>query len=428
MSFALVDGNNFYVSCERVFDPALEGKPLVVLSNNDGCVVSRSAEAKALGIKMAAPWFKIRDEAVKRGVLAHSSNYALYADMSNRMMAILAHHAPDQEVYSIDECFLGLAGFRARELPAWGQTVRRQVRQWTGLPVGIGQGATRTLAKLANHCAKQGLAGRDWVCDLGALTPHEQDALLAALPVGEVWGVGWRLGRKLRDLGIASVLDLKRANAKTLRRKFSVAMEKTVAELNGDPCIEIHDLTDLKQQILCSRSFGQLVRNPESLAEAVAHFTAQAAEKLRDQGSRAGALHLFIRTPSHRDDLPQYAGSLTIPLPESTDDTLILTRLALWALKKIYRDGYAYLKAGVVLTELSAPGAGQASLLPGLRHHHPALMPTLDAINARWGRGTLVSGAEGPRQRPRGDWPMRRNRMSPAYTTRWDELPRVRAD
>ena len=428
MSFALVDGNNFYVSCERVFDPRLEGRPLVVLSNNDGCVVSRSAEAKALGIKMAAPWFKIRDQAEKLGVLAHSSNYALYADMSNRMMAILSRQAPDQEIYSIDECFLGLTGFRNGELPAWGQAVRRQVRQWTGLPVGIGMGATRTLAKLANHCAKQGLAGKDQVCNLDALTPSARDALLATLPVGEVWGVGWRLGRKLRDLGIASVLDLKRADAKTLRRKFSVAMEKTVAELNGEPCIDIHDLADLKRQILCSRSFGQLVRNPESLAEAVAHYTAQAAEKLRGQNSRAGALHLFIRTPSHRDDLPQYAGSLTIPLPEPTDDTLALTRLALWALKKIYRDGYAYLKAGVVLMELSPATGGQASLLPGLSRQRPGLMTVLDEINDRWGRGTLASAAEGVRALRRGDWPMRRNRMSPGYTTRWDELPTARAD
>jgi len=417
MSFALVDGNNFYVSCERVFNPALDGKPVVVLSNNDGCVVSRSAEAKALGIKMAAPWFKIRDEAEKLGVMAFSSNYVLYADMSNRMMSILAGFSPHQEVYSIDECFLGLQGLKEPDREVWGQTIRQRVRQWTGLSVGVGIGPTRTLAKLANHCAKMHLAGNDWVCDLATLSKNEQDALLATLPVGTVWGVGWRLGRTLRDLGIATVLDLKRADPKTLRRRFSVTMEKTVAELNGSPCIDIHDLAEAKQQVICSRSFGQLVSNEASLREAVAHFTALAAEKLRAQSSRTEALHLYIRTPAHRDDLPQHHGSLTIPLPEPTDDTLILTRLALWALKKIYREGYRYLKAGIVLSELSAAHQGQMSLI-GLSGSHPALMRTLDQINARWGRGTLVSGAEGKRL----DWPMRRNRMSPSYTTQWHEL------
>ena len=426
MSFALVDGNNFYVSCERVFAPALEGRPVVVLSNNDGCVVSRSAEAKALGVKMAAPWFKIRDEAEKLGVLALSSNYALYADMSNRMMAVLGQHSPDQEIYSIDECFLGLRGFNDWDLASWGQSIRRQVRQWTGLPVGIGIGATHTLAKLANHCAKQGLAGRDWVCNLDDLSAAEQTALFARLPVGEVWGVGWRMGRKLRDLGIASVLDLQRADAKTLRRRFSVTMEKTVAELNGHACIGIHDLADAKHQVICSRSFGQLVRNLPSLQEALAHYTALAAEKLRAQASHTELLHVFLRTPSHREDLPQHSAELTIPLPEPTDDTLTLTRLALWALRQIYKEGYPYLKAGIVLAELSPTGAGQTSLLGLSRQAKPGLMRALDAINGRWGQGTLVSGAEGKRQK-RPDWPMRRSHMSPCYTTRWQDVVTVAA-
>lgn len=421
MSYALVDGNNFYVACERVFNPALEGKPVVVLSNNDGCVVSRSPEAKALGIGMGAPWFKIRDEARQQGVHALSSNYALYADMSNRMMAVLGQHSPDQEVYSIDECFLGLNGIR--EVDRWGQALRKQVREWTGLPVGVGIGTTRTLAKLANHCAKQGLAGKDWVCDLTTLTPSAQEALMASLPVGEVWGVGWRMGRKLRDLRIASVLDLKRANAKTLRRRFSVTMEKTVAELNGEPCINIHDLAESKRQIICSRSFGQLIRQQESLREAVAHFTALAAEKLRRQGSCAALLHVYIRTPPHRDDLPQHHGSLTVPLPEPTDDTLTLTRLSLWALKQIYRKGYGYLKAGVVLSDLTRRGQGQTSFMGFSRHAHPALMAALDAINGRWGPGTLTSAAEGKRN----DWPMRCENRSPRYTTQWEEIQTVRA-
>jgi DNA polymerase V len=334
MPIALIDGNNFYVSCERVFNPKLENRPVVVLSNNDGCAVARSAEVKALGVKMGTPWFQMRDLAQKHGIVALSSNYALYADMSNRMMAVLAQYSPDQEIYSIDECFLGLDGFKSFDLVQYGKAMRQQVRQWVGIPVCVGIAETKTLAKLANHCAKKGFAGEEGVCDFGRLSPGVLSQLFAGIEVGEVWGVGRQLTRKLGDMDIKTVEDLRTADAKTLRNRFSVVQERTVAELNGIACIEIeHDVPN-KQQIMSSRSFGQYVYDLAPLNEAVASYIAIAAEKLRRQGSLAGMVQVYIRTNPHKD-APQYQKGLTIPLPEATDDTLRLTRAALWGLRRM---------------------------------------------------------------------------------------------
>lgn len=239
--FALIDGNNFYVSCERVFNPKLEGRPVVVLSNNDGCAVARSAEVKALGVPMGAPWFKMQDLARKHGIIALSSNYELYADLSNRMMVILGRFSPDQEVYSIDECFLGMAGFDHYNLLDYGQTIRETVRQWIGIPVCVGFADTKTLAKLANHAAKKSLAGKEGVCDFGRLSTPERCALFSCIPVGEVWGVGRRLSEQLAEQGITTVEALRSADAKTLRRQFSVVLERTHAELNGELCRKRYD-------------------------------------------------------------------------------------------------------------------------------------------------------------------------------------------
>ncbi len=421
MSLALVDGNNFYVSCERVFDPGLEGRPVVVLSNNDGCAVARSNEVKALGVKMGTPWFQMRDLAKAHGIVALSSNYALYADMSQRMMAVLGQFSPEQEVYSIDECFLGLDGF-SRDLVDYGVEIRRRVRQWVGIPVCVGIGATKTLAKLANHCAKKGLAGRQGVCDLDALTPAQRSRLFAAIPVGEVWGVGPRLSARLDALGIAHVEALRRADARCLRREFSVVLERTVAELNGVACLTLEEIAPNKQQIMSSRSFGEYVYDLESLQEAVATYMATAAEKLRAQGSLAGRVQVYLRTNPFKVDAPQYQRGLSLPLPEASDDTLRLTRLALWGLRRIYRPGYAYQKAGVMLMDLRDAGTVQGSLFPGGRNLS-ALMAVLDQVNARWGRGTLRCAAQGVRQ----SWRMKRERVTPAYTTDWSGLPRVLA-
>ncbi|WP_126444623.1 Y-family DNA polymerase [Sulfuricystis multivorans] len=421
MTFALVDGNNFYVSCERVFDPKLAGRPVVVLSNNDGCVVSRSDEAKALGVKMGAPWFQLRDLARRHGIVALSSNYALYADMSNRMMAVLAAFSPLQEIYSIDECFLVLDGIVGKDRYGYGQAIRRRVGQWLGLPVCVGIGATKTLAKLANHCAKKRLAGSDGVCDFTALPAEALSGLFSALPVGEVWGVGPRLARQLTEIGISSVEALRRADTAMLRTRFSVVLERIQRELNEIPCLALEEVAANKQQIISSRSFGRYVTELAALREAVASHVAIAAEKLRAQASCAGMVQVLIRTNPHSATAPQYHGALAVSLPTPSDDTLRLTRAALWALERIYRPGFAYQKAGIALLELS-PAAAQPQDLFAAPRDNRRLMQAMDRINAIWGRGTLRSAATG-----RGDacWQMKRERLSPGYTTRWDQLPRV---
>ncbi len=418
MTVALIDGNNFFVSCERVFDLRLEGRPVVVLSNNDGCVVARSNEAKALGVKMGTPWFQMRDLTRRHGIVALSSNYALYADMSDRMMAILGQFSPEQEIYSIDECFLGLDGFARLDLLDYGRRIRQRIRQWIGIPVCVGIAATKTLAKLANHCAKKGLAGSDGVCDFGRLLPAELARLFAAIPVGEVWGVGPRLTKSLGALGIATVEALRTSDPQTMRARFSVTLERTIAELNGNACIALAEDAPNKQQIISSRSFGRYVHDLEPLGEAVASYIAIAAEKLRSQGSLAGMVQVYIRTNPHKAGAPQYQRGLTVPLPAATDDTLRLTRAALWALKRIYRPGYAYQKAGVALLELSAAATPQLSLFSRGKDNG-RLMQAMDRINAIWGRGTLRSAAEGIEK----GWKMKRERMSPEYTTHWAQLP-----
>jgi len=420
MALALVDGNNFYVSCERVFDPGLEGRPVVVLSNNDGMAVSRSAEVRALGVKMGTPWFQMKDLARRHGIVALSSNYPLYADMSDRMMAVLSQFSPDQEVYSIDEYFLGLDGFASRDLVAYAQAMRRRVRQWVGIPVCVGIAETKTLAKLANHCAKKNLAGADGVCDFGRMSDEELSRLFSTIAVDEIWGVGRRLSEQLTGRGIATVEALRRADAKTLRREFSVVLERTAMELNGTPCLELAEAVPNKQQIISSRSFGRYVHELGALGEAVASYIAIAAEKLRSQGSLAGMVQVYIRTNPHKADSPQYQRSLTIPLSLASDDTLRLTQAALWGLKRIYRPGFAYQKAGIALLNLSAAGSVQRDLFAKARDN-TRLMAAMDRINGIWGRGTLRSAAEGIAK----DWKMKRERMSPAYTTKWAELPRV---
>ncbi len=418
--FALVDGNNFYVSCERVFNPRLRDRPVVVLSNNDGCVVARSNEVKALGVKMGTPWFQMKDLARQHGILALSSNYSLYADMSSRMMAVLGTYSPDQEVYSIDECFLGMQGFTHFDLVEHGQRIRRQVLQWVGIPVCVGYGETKTLAKLANHCAKKDLAGVEGVCDLTRLTQSERSRLFSSIPVNEVWGVGRRLTEQLGARGIATVEQLRTADAETLRQAFSVVLERTVRELNGTPCLDMETVAPNKQQILSSRSFGAYVYTLPELQEAVALYMSRAAEKLRRQGSLAGRVQVYIRTNPFKENAPQYQRGVNIPLTEATDDTLRLIRAAHWGLKRLYRPGYAYQKAGVALLDLRPRSHVQMDLFSTLPNRH-ALMQVMDRINASFGRGTLRTAAEGIRPA----WRMKRERMSPAYTTCWDQLAEV---
>lgn len=420
MTIALIDVNNFYASCERVFNPALAGRPVVVLSNNDGCVVARSAEAKALGIPMGAPFFKIEKEFRRCGGVALSSNYPLYADMSNRVMSILTDFSPDQEVYSIDECFLGMAGFR--DLTSIGQNIRRKVKRWTGLPVCVGFAPTKTLAKLANHIAKK---RPEWhgVCDLTALSPSEQDGLIGGVDVAEVWGVGRRIGARLASMGITTVRQLRDANPARIRRAFSVVLERTVVELQGTPCLTLEDVTPPKKQIMVSRSFGNSVYALQDLEHAVGAFVSRAAEKLRGQNSCAGSILVFAQTSPFRDE-PQYARSLTVPIATATDDTLMLTHAALTGLAALYRHGFAYAKAGVLLSELVERERVPQDLFmrEQQRGKSAALMATLDKVNARFGRGTLKTGTASAQ----GIWRMRQRKKSPCYSTRWDDLIRVK--
>jgi len=356
--YALIDGNNFYVSCERVFRPALNGRPVVVLSNNDGCAVSRSNEAKALGVRTAAPWFQIRHLEKDAGLIALSSNYALYGDLSDRMLTILGEYSPRQEIYSIDECFLDFQGLPGSNVER-GHGIRARVLRWVGIPTSVGIGPTKTLAKLANRIAKKAeskpgsyateFAG---VCDLSLMPSDQLAEVFGATEVKAVWGIGPSIGKRLNDAGVCTVGDLVQLDLPSLRRQFSVALERTVRELRGVSCVELDDAPAARQQIMCSRSFGAPVVQLQELTQATTEHIGRVAEKLRAQHSLAGQLHVFIRTSPFRRQDEQYAQAITMPLPRPTAHTGELLSSGLAGLRKIYRSGYNYAKAGVMLMDL----------------------------------------------------------------------------
>jgi DNA polymerase V len=433
--YALVDGNNFYASCERVFRPSLNGCPIVVLSNNDGCAIARSNEAKALGIAMGAPWFKIKHLVETSGLVALSANFALYGDLSDRMMSLAAGLGPAQEIYSIDESFIDLTGVRG-DLVARSHKVRSRILQWVGIPCCIGIGATKTLAKLANHIAKtaerkpgsypEHLAQ---VCNLDALSPPQLEAVLAATAVGEVWGVGRRISAQLVEAGVCTVLDLVRLDAATVRRRWSVVLERTVRELQGTPCIDLADTPAAKQEIACTRSFGHAVTELADLGEAVTEFASRAAQKLRQQGSQAAQVLCFIRTSPFRPEA-QYSRSISVPLRRPSADTGVIVAAALAGLTAIYRPGFQYAKAGVMLLDLQSDRVQQGELMfeeeateLQARSH---LMATLDELNLRYGRGTVVMASAGLAGERRV-WSMKQERRTPGYTTCWADMPVARA-
>jgi len=420
MPLALVDCNNFYVSCERVFNPKLEGVPVVVLSNNDGCAVARSNEVKALGVKMGEPWFKMKAIAKQHGIIALSSNYALYGDMSARVMNILSRFSPKQEIYSIDECFLDLAGFNPATLMDYAQTMRRTIKQGVGIPVCVGIAETKTLTKLANHCAKKGFAGNDGVCDFGQLTAAELSLVFSKLPVGDVWGIGRRIAEGLGKLGINTVEDLRVADPEYIRQQFSIVVERTVKELNGISCVETDGEGTARQQIMVSRSFGATVMNLDDLSESVAYFATLASEKLRHDRSVASSLCVFVRTNPFKESDPQYEKSIVVPF-QPTDNTTKLVNAAIRGLKEIYRAGYQYKKSGVLLMGLHPKENVQRTLFddPAEQAKSDNMMSVMDEINRKMGAGCMTIAASGTRKR----WAMRRDQKSPNYTTAWDELP-----
>jgi len=432
--FALVDGNNFYVSCERVFRPTLEGVPVIVLSNNDGCAIARSNEAKALGVKMGHPWHQLRHLEEEAGLVALSANFALYGDMSDRMMSLAAGLGPSQEVYSIDESFIDLTGVRG-DLKARALAVRERILRWVGIPCCVGIGPTKTLAKLANHVAKQ--AERKpgsyppehaRVCDLSCLSRGAVDALLGSTEVGAVWGVGRRIGAQLVAGGVCTALDLARLDPATVKRGWSVVLERTVRELQGQSCIGLDDAPAPKQQIACTRSFGRTVEAYTPLAEAVSEFASRAAKKLREQGRHAAQVLVFIRTSPFRQD-PQYSRSMIVPMRRPSDDTPAIVAAALAGLKSIYQPGYRLAKAGVILLDIQPASRVQCEFdfeATSGQRDRSRLMQAMDSVNTRWGQGTIRVGSGRVGDAPR-DWGMKQERKTPGYTTEWDDMPVAKA-
>lgn len=425
--FALVDVNNMYVSCERAFNPQLRGRPVVVLSNNDGCCVARSNEVKALGVKMGTPWFQMKDLVRQHGIIGLSSNYTLYGDMSNRIMTILRTYSPNVEVYSIDESFLSLNGMSGlwASPTAMGQDIRARILQWTSLPVCVGIGGSKTLAKLANHVAKK-FSLFDSVCDFTTMSAARMHWLFVRINVGEVWGVGRRIAARLHDMSIHTVQDLKDASPREIRAHLGVVMERTCQELRGLSCLALEEIAPPRKEIVSSKSFGAMAVSIVELEEAVSSYIARAGEKLRAQRSVCGAVHVFIQTnPFHQQD-PQYSNGLTVPLIEPTDDNRILAGAALQGLAVIFRDGFQYKKAGVMLMDLASNTINQGLLFdsPPSREHSVRVMAALDALNQRFGRDAVHLGSAGLTQR----WAMRTENKTPCYTTRWDELPKAHAN
>ena len=414
--FALVDCNSFYVSCERVFDRSLQGKPVVVLSNNDGCVVSRSPEAKALGVKGGMPFFKCRDQILGAGGRALSSNYTLYGNMSQRVMDTLSAFSPSMEVYSIDEAFLSLSGMERFDLGACGRQIRDRVGKWTGIPVSVGIAPTKTLAKAANHFAKKHEELNGVCCADDAVL----DEILEFTEVEEVWGVGYRRGKMLRHHGIANARQLRDADDNWVLAKMTVVGLRTVWELRGTPTLALDEDPVPRKDIISSRSFGTPVTSRDQLEEALASYVARAAEKLRSQGSLACVVGVSLAT-SRFGPGPQYSNGASCSFQPPTDSTPKLTDIARGCLRRIYRPGYRFRKTGVTLSGLCPAGDRPLYLLsrPAQEAGHSALMETVDALNKRFERRAVTFGAEGLQQ----PWRTNRAYLSPRYTTRWDELP-----
>ena len=421
--FALVDCNNFYASCERVFQPALEGRPIVVLSNNDGCVVARSAEAKALGIPMGKPWFKVAPAVRGAGVVVFSSNYALYGEFSRRVMQTLTQFSPRLEVYSIDECFLDVGGHRG-DLTALGQAIARTVRRWTGIPVSVGIAPTKTLAKVANRLAKKGQAGQGPVCHWGEVAaPREA---LAALAVEDIWGIAARWGARLRQAGVATALALAEADPSWLRRLGGVVLERIGRELAGSSCLPLELVPPAKKQIMVSRSFGERLSSLTDLQGAVAAFAARAGVKLRRERLRAQAVTVFVQTSPFADAEPWYANGVTLILERPTQDSGRLVQCAQEGLTRIFRPGLRYQKAGVLLMDLTPAGAEQGLLFASQTPDSPAtmrLMTCVDTLNREPARRVVCHARELVSTR----WQMRQQRKSVNRPTDWAHLPVVHA-
>jgi len=415
--FAIADANNFYASCERVFQPSLEGKPIVVLSNNDGCVIARSAETKLLQVAMGAPYFKIEKFCKQEGIAVFSSNFSLYGDLSNRVMQIISGYAQRSEVYSIDEIFLDLSGMPG-DLTAYCQRICSTVKQWTGIPISIGIAPTKTLAKLANRLVKKGFSAHGAVLDWRTL--ESPDKVLATIALEDIWGISRRWSEKLQALGIHNALALQQTEPKRMRQHFGVVMERIVCELRGSSCIPLEAMPPAKKQILTSRSFGEKLTEFADLRAAVTHFAARAGEKCRRQQLAAQALTVFVQTSPFDTQHPQYGNSATTEFELPTDDSATLIRAAHQGLKRIFREGVSYQRAGILLPDLLPAGVAQMSLFESGERlaRSEQLMTTLDNINRLHGKRTIHYASETLSNR----WHMRQQFKSQSYTTNWREL------
>ncbi|EAA5259624.1 DNA polymerase V subunit UmuC [Salmonella enterica subsp. enterica] len=418
--FALADVNSFYASCEKVFRPDLRDRAVVVLSNNDGCVIARSREAKKMGIKMGVPWFKLKAMQFPQPVITFSSNYELYASMSNRVMAHLEELSPRVEQYSIDEMFLDIRGIDAcLDFEDFGQQLRKHVRDGTGLTIGVGMGPTKTLAKSAQWASKE------WPQFGGVLAltpgnPKRTEKLLSLQPVEEIWGVGRRIGKKLNTYGITTALQLARMNPSFIRRNFTVVLERTVRELNGDTCISLEEAPPAKQQIVCSRSFGERITTYDALRQAVCQYAERAAEKLRGEQQFCRHIAVFVKTSPFAIKETYYGNVASEKLLLPTRDTRDIISAAVKALDRIWIDGHRYAKAGVMLNDFTPVGISQLDLFDGIqpRAHSDELMKVLDGINHSglgkiWFAGRDIAP----------EWQMKRDMLSPAYTTKWSDIP-----
>jgi DNA polymerase V len=408
---ALADCNNFYVSCERVFRPFLDNKPVIVLSNNDGCAIARSNEAKSLGIGMGSPYHQIRGLCQKNNVRVYSSNYELYGDMSRRVVSALGQFTSQIEVYSIDESFLYLS--ETKDPLEIAKTMRTKVLQWTGIPISVGLGPTKTLAKLANRLAKKNRSG--------CLTVSQDDyELIASVEIEDVWGVGRRLGHKLRGVGVSNALNLMRASSKAVRKLGGVVLERTQKELQGWQCLELEQCPQPKKNVCCSRAFGQPITSLNQIEEAVANHSFRGVQKIRKQQSLACGLQAFIKTNPFRVNTPQYSNAGYIGFDEPTDEPMQIISTAKNIIQSIYRKGYQYHKAGIMLLNLQ-PKALQQGLLfpPKQQSKRKQLLEAIEEIRSAYGPESAFLAAQGIQRK----WEMKRNYRSPRYTTNWQEIP-----
>ena len=418
-SIALIDCNSFYASCERIFNPKLLGKPIVVLSNNDGCIITRSAEAKALGIKMGEPYFKAKKIIEKNNVKVFSSNYSLYGDISQRVMEILLGFSPEVEIYSIDEAFLNFKGFKKHELLTYCKHIRQTIKQWVGIPVSIGVGSTKTLSKIANHLAKKE-ADYEGICILKGDEKIEE--ALNRIEIGNVWGIGRRLSKFLRNYEVRTAKQFAFLDRRWIRKNMGVVGEKIQLELCGVSCLDLELLPSPKKSCCVSRSFSRPIEKIEELQESIANYGSRVAEKIREEDLIAQSMSIFVLTNHFNKKEKQYSSSIKLQLDYPTSDSKLIVKRAVEGIKRIYKEGYRYKKAGIILYELHSSSSVRG-LLDYDKPRTDSLMRSLDEINYRYGSATLRLAAEGIRR----SWHMRREKISPCYTTSFDQLMIVKS-